>query len=444
MRVVQNRVLPKQKAVVSEDLGRLDRRTQDGERLMRGDNGAAVESLQRQLRLAGAYGGKVDGKFGGGTEVAVKRFQKARGLRVTGKVNGSTARALRANTLFMEDRFETVAHRGQRGKDVLGAERRLAALGFGVGKVDGVFDGKTARAVRAFRKDHSSLENDRGALDQQVYAQLQSTFQAQVGTVNAKERGRNTRQAERRLDRLGYDVGRIDGQATATTAASVAKFQRKHGLEVTGTLTGKTQRAIKKADREARGINTVKEANQFMVTQWGPNRFNNAGAKYGYQDCAPTSAVMAASAVGAIKDPTPAGASRAIDRMRDLQRGRNTHYSDSTSPDELVRGLRKSGANVKEVHGFAAIDRALKEGNTLVANGKPWVAWGRRLQSQGKYLNRSDPGHHSVAVLGRTNKGKYLVADPLNKNGVMAVSRQALSRFLTDGSNRTFAVSRRG
>lgn len=59
-----------------------------------GDEGPQVQELQRRLRAAGFRPGQLDGKFGAKTQDAVKAFQKAHGLPVTGIVDRRTAEAL--------------------------------------------------------------------------------------------------------------------------------------------------------------------------------------------------------------------------------------------------------------------------------------------------------------------------------------------------------------
>ncbi len=60
----------------------------------RGSKGKEVERLQRKLKKLGYYLGKIDGDFGGGTESAVKRFQRDNGLKVDGIVGEETWDAL--------------------------------------------------------------------------------------------------------------------------------------------------------------------------------------------------------------------------------------------------------------------------------------------------------------------------------------------------------------
>jgi peptidoglycan hydrolase-like protein with peptidoglycan-binding domain len=72
--------------------GRADRPAGIG--LHRGDSGAAVRGLQRRLLAAGADPGPVDARFGPRTQAAVRAFQQAHHLDVTGRADLETATAL--------------------------------------------------------------------------------------------------------------------------------------------------------------------------------------------------------------------------------------------------------------------------------------------------------------------------------------------------------------
>ena len=52
----------------------------------RGSQGSEVARIQARLQALGFYAGPLDGDFGGGTESAVKAFQKANGLTLDGRV----------------------------------------------------------------------------------------------------------------------------------------------------------------------------------------------------------------------------------------------------------------------------------------------------------------------------------------------------------------------
>ena len=60
----------------------------------RGSKGDEVSVMQRRLQALGLYGGAIDGHFGGETEIAVRRFQRDRGLKPDGLVGAVTWRLL--------------------------------------------------------------------------------------------------------------------------------------------------------------------------------------------------------------------------------------------------------------------------------------------------------------------------------------------------------------
>ena len=56
----------------------------------RGSKGPEVERIQARLKDLGYYRGPIDGDFGGGTERAVKAYQRSKGLAADGKVGPKT------------------------------------------------------------------------------------------------------------------------------------------------------------------------------------------------------------------------------------------------------------------------------------------------------------------------------------------------------------------
>ena len=121
--------------------------------LRRGDAGPAVVDLQHRLS---ASGGDIppteSGEFGPATEAAVRSFQAARGLRVDGVCGVHTWSSLVEAAYRLGDRLLYVHHPLLRGDDVSDLQRRLSALGFDVGKVDGVFGPDTAQALAQFQR----------------------------------------------------------------------------------------------------------------------------------------------------------------------------------------------------------------------------------------------------------------------------------------------------
>ena len=139
-----------------------------GERLLKhGAEGADVKQLQQYLIQLdydlGRWG--ADGEFGDATELAVKAFQKDKGLDADGQYGKKTHAALIAAAKENRQEGATLGNRllkrGSEGADVKQLQQYLIQLGYDMGRwgADGEFGGATELAVRAFQKD-SALEAD--------------------------------------------------------------------------------------------------------------------------------------------------------------------------------------------------------------------------------------------------------------------------------------------
>jgi N-acetylmuramoyl-L-alanine amidase len=91
--------------------------------------------------------------FGAGTAAAVEAFQHARGLRVDGACGPQTWAALVEAGFRLGDRFLYLRRPMLRGDDVADLQRRLSALGFDTGRVDGIFGELTSTALAEFQRN---------------------------------------------------------------------------------------------------------------------------------------------------------------------------------------------------------------------------------------------------------------------------------------------------
>ena len=137
------------------------------QKLQRGSKGTAVFELQQALLAQGDYSGVLDGKFGAGTENAVKHFQQRNGLKVDGiagtqtqaKLFSAGGKTSSASVQTQTAPAQTGAavssgsslREGSRGSAVSDLQKRLKELGFYSGKVDGIYGKGTAAAVRKFQ-----------------------------------------------------------------------------------------------------------------------------------------------------------------------------------------------------------------------------------------------------------------------------------------------------
>lgn len=111
-----------------------------------------MADLQARLaRLAWPHAPDGEGVFGAGTRSAVEAFQHRRGLRVDGVCGPQTWAALVEAGFRLGDRFLYHRRPMMRGDDVADLQRRLSALGFDTGRVDGIFGEQTAAALAEFQ-----------------------------------------------------------------------------------------------------------------------------------------------------------------------------------------------------------------------------------------------------------------------------------------------------
>lgn len=111
-----------------------------------------MADLQRRLGGAGFPASPdPEGVFGPGSRAAVEAFQHRRGLRVDGVCGRETWGALVEAGYLLGTRFLYRRQPMMRGDDVAELQRRLSALGFDTGRVDGIFGAATQSAVQEFQ-----------------------------------------------------------------------------------------------------------------------------------------------------------------------------------------------------------------------------------------------------------------------------------------------------
>ena len=121
-----------------------------------------VEELQRVLKDVGYNPGPIDGRMGHRTRSAVKGFQKAKGLKVSGYVDKRTWEEL--NKFYMEKFFSS-------GKnDVKRIQAALKSADFDPGPIDGKLGPRTKRALREFQKSKGLTQD--GEIDPRTWKEL--------------------------------------------------------------------------------------------------------------------------------------------------------------------------------------------------------------------------------------------------------------------------------
>ncbi len=150
-----------------------------------GDKGEAVKIVQKKLKSLGYYTGSIDGDYGNGTKKAVLAFQKNNGLKQTGNVNSATLKKL-----------------------------------------------KSGNAKKA---GSSSKETEKKSTSSD-------------GTCSVGDKGSAVREVQRRLKKLGYLAGEVDGDYGNGTKRAVIAFQKRNGLKQTGSVNSATLKKLKSSD----------------------------------------------------------------------------------------------------------------------------------------------------------------------------------------------------
>lgn len=146
-----------------------------------GDRGAAVTTLQNQLRSVGYFNRSSTGIYKSITESAVRQFQASRGLVVDGIAGVATQQALRNQSYAASgSNYQLISYSGglrlgSTGADVRALQQQLRNLGYDV-NVDGVFGAATDQTVRRFQASNRLVADGivgsatRNALDNGVNA----------------------------------------------------------------------------------------------------------------------------------------------------------------------------------------------------------------------------------------------------------------------------------
>lgn len=109
-----------------------------------------IRNLQSVLNSHGYYSGSVDGSYGSGTESAVKAYQKAAGLRVTGVAGPTTQRMLFGGA--KETGSYSKLEIGSSGSAVKRLQYALYELKYYDGDIDGSYQSETYNAVLRFQE----------------------------------------------------------------------------------------------------------------------------------------------------------------------------------------------------------------------------------------------------------------------------------------------------
>ena len=227
-----------------------------------GSSGKNVTTLQKRLISLGWLDGEADGDYGGATQAAVKAFQKREGLWDDGIAGPDTQAKLYSSgasktSTPVASTGESLKS-GMNGDAVRALQKRLKALGFYNGSVDGDYGSGTTAAVEAFQAANglkvdgvagtntlNKLYEEEAKSSSSGSTTSSSTISS-TGYVTLREGDKNdsVRKLQEQLKKLGYYSGSVDGSYGSGTTAAVLSFQKQNNLKEDGVAGPATQRVL--------------------------------------------------------------------------------------------------------------------------------------------------------------------------------------------------------
>jgi N-acetylmuramoyl-L-alanine amidase len=167
------------------------------------------------------------GTYGEATTRAVTALQTVRGLRADGVCGSQTWAAVVEAGYRLGDRRLYQRKPMMRGDDVADLQRRLGALGFDAGKVDGIFGPDTAGALADFQRNAGiTVDGIFGPDELQVLERLGHRGDGLVAEV--RERAA-LRWSARTLDGLRVVIAERGG--LDALSSSIGRLLRRHGAD---------------------------------------------------------------------------------------------------------------------------------------------------------------------------------------------------------------------
>ena len=226
-----------------------------------GDNGPEVVRLQEAIMARGfSIKGGVTGAYSDATRSALKSLQKVAGFKATGTLDEKTAKFLGLVDVVALSSSSLPAV-GATGDAVWSVQQALINNGFAVkGGADGKFGLATTIALGKFQSAKglplTKVVDEATAIALGMLAAPKTVVTASVKTASAvvvkpssfPKQGDRSDQVKAIQTVLINDViglvGGADGRFGAGTSAAIAEYQRRRGLNITGTMDDATNAAM--------------------------------------------------------------------------------------------------------------------------------------------------------------------------------------------------------
>lgn len=234
--------------------------------LKEGMNGAAVRTLQKDLRTLGYFSGTVDGDYGAITTAAVASFQNAYGLTPDGVAGRATLNAIQSalrggisasgpasggkndpavyGTTASSNGYQTISSSSSRSSDVTALQSVLRSTGYYSGNVDGSYGGGTQAAVEAYQRAAGLRVTGMAGPTTQRLLYGGTSESGSYSKLQLGSNGSAVKRLQYALYELKYYDGAITGEYDNATENAVMAFQEVNGLYIDGVAGQDTQRKL--------------------------------------------------------------------------------------------------------------------------------------------------------------------------------------------------------
>lgn len=133
-------------------------------------------------------------------------------------------------------------HKGEHSSTVRKIQERLKELGYPVGAVDGSYGNDTQRALNLFMDAIGVAEHNyiTVSVRRQIFARNAPVYDPYL-PMKQGDSGQIVREMQERLEELGFEPGKIDGQYSDATASALERFQKDAGYTVDGSVAPRKQ-----------------------------------------------------------------------------------------------------------------------------------------------------------------------------------------------------------
>ncbi len=189
---------------------------------------ASIALVQAGLNALGYPVGRPDGIMGKRTADAIRTYQKNNDLAQTGRLGPQWL------GMFYQDVL----------KDM---QFKLTKLGFNTKGTDGLMGKNTRNAMLKYRQDKQLKHPDYRHLDALLVNSIANNYidsekKRKQTIAKQKQKAKETqmRFVQAGLRTLGHRIGKIDGMSGSKTSNAIKKFQKRYKLSVTGDVNEKT------------------------------------------------------------------------------------------------------------------------------------------------------------------------------------------------------------